>query len=135
MKKALYAAAGLICMGIGFLGTVLPVLPATPLFLLALFFFAKGSERLSNWFKSTSIYKKHLQVYVESKSMTMKQKMSVQALVWSMMAASFILINSLHLRILLVVLFFIHNYFIFFRVKTMVAPKENLVNALDEEQA
>jgi len=45
----LWIAAGLASLVIGIIGIVLPLLPTTPLLLLAAFCFARGSDRLSAW--------------------------------------------------------------------------------------
>ena len=61
MKRYMYIAAGIISVVLGSIGVVLPVLPTTPFLLLASFCFAKGSKRFDDWFKSTRLYKKHLE--------------------------------------------------------------------------
>ena len=45
----LWLAFGLICLGIGLVGTVLPLVPTVPLVLLAAYAFARSSERLHDW--------------------------------------------------------------------------------------
>jgi len=42
MARALYLAAGLLCIALGVLGIALPVLPTVPFFLLAAFCFARS---------------------------------------------------------------------------------------------
>ncbi|MDF1854958.1 YbaN family protein [Pseudooceanicola sp.] len=45
----LWTLFGLICLSLGAIGIVLPLLPTVPFLLLAAFCFAKGSETLHNW--------------------------------------------------------------------------------------
>ena len=48
----LWTLAGLLSLGSGIVGIVLPVLPTTPLVLLAAFCFGKGSLKLRGWIVS-----------------------------------------------------------------------------------
>jgi uncharacterized membrane protein YbaN (DUF454 family) len=50
--RFLWAILGLICVGLGLLGVILPLLPTVPFMLLAAFFFARSSECLHNWLLS-----------------------------------------------------------------------------------
>lgn len=45
----LWAVAGLLALGSGLIGIVLPLVPTVPFLLLATFCFARSSERLHNW--------------------------------------------------------------------------------------
>lgn len=45
----LWAGAGGLCVVLGAIGIVLPLLPTVPFLLLAAFCFARSSERLHNW--------------------------------------------------------------------------------------
>lgn len=49
MSKYIHLALGWACVALGMIGVVLPVLPTTVFFILAAFFFSKGSPRLRGW--------------------------------------------------------------------------------------
>lgn len=59
LLKGLYATLGLVLLGIGIVGFVVPGLPGTPLLLLAAWLFSMSSERLyrrtvtNRWFGQT----------------------------------------------------------------------------------
>ena len=133
MKKALLISAGALALGLGALGAVLPVLPATPFLLLALCCFAKGSERLNRWFQGTSLYKTYLAEYMQTKSLPLKRKLSIQILAGAMMTVSFILVDSLVPRIILALAFIGHNYVFLFKIKTRKPEPKNDKNLIPDK--
>ncbi|MDQ7862685.1 DUF454 family protein [Peribacillus frigoritolerans] len=46
---------------------MLPVLPGGPFYLFAAFCFAKSSKSIENWFKSTSLYEKYVEAFLQKK--------------------------------------------------------------------
>lgn len=121
--KLLYIAAGFLFLGLGILGILLPVLPTTPLLLLASFFFVKGSERFEVWFKGTSIYKKHLEGFVRERAMTLRQKITLNLFADAMIALAFFTVDSLVVRLVLLGVIIYKYYYFVTKIKT-VKPEQ-----------
>ncbi|TXJ56241.1 DUF454 domain-containing protein [Brachyspira aalborgi] len=121
--KVVLIILGFISMGIGIVGIVTPILPTTPFLLLASFFFAKGSKRFHDWFISTKIYKKYLESFVQSKAMTLKNKFTILFPVSCMLIITFIFVNNLYARLVLIILF-IGKYLYFFTQIRTIAKEE-----------
>lgn len=56
LRRVLYVAAGLTCVGLAYLGAVLPGLPTTPWVLLASYCFSRSSPRLNRWLKRAPLF-------------------------------------------------------------------------------
>ncbi|PWE33572.1 DUF454 domain-containing protein [Maritimibacter sp. 55A14] len=52
MARWLWAVFGILCVGTGIVGIVLPLVPTVPLMILAAFCFARSSDRLHDWLLS-----------------------------------------------------------------------------------
>ncbi|MGL5348538.1 MAG: YbaN family protein [Peptostreptococcaceae bacterium] len=118
IKKYIYVTVGLISFALGAIGVVLPIIPTTPFLLLASFCFVRGSDKFDKWFKSTKIYKKHLESFINEKAMTKKQKATILLLITLMLSVPIILIDNLHMRLFLIGLICIKFYYFTFKIKT-----------------
>ncbi len=73
MKRTIYIVLGLICVGLGALGVILPGLPTTPFLLLASWLFYRSSERLQQWLLASWLGK-YIRSYHRRGGMTATQK-------------------------------------------------------------
>lgn len=117
--KYIYFVLGLLFMGVGCIGIILPILPTTPFLLVSLFLFAKSSKRAEAWFMSTKVYQKHIDSFVKERAMTLKSKISLLAFASTMLMIAFFMMDNLYGRITIIVLMFIKYYYFIFRIKTI----------------
>lgn len=122
IRKLLFIIIGCLTLGLGTIGVFLPILPTVPFYMVTLFCFAYSSEKLHNWFLGTSLYKKHLESFVEHRGMTLKTKLSVIAMVTLLMVFGFIMMFSRGIYVPCIILgcvWLAHLLYFGLRVKTI----------------
>lgn len=132
--RILFIALGFIFLGVGAVGVVVPILPTTPFLLLASFFFAKGSKRFHDWFLSTKLYKKYLESFVKSRAMTLKGKLTILIPVSCMLIITFILVDNIYARIVLVILFISKYVYFFTQIRTVSDEELNKMRISYQEE-
>ena len=120
LKKGICIAVGCVSLGLGALGTVLPILPTVPFLLLAAFCFARSSQRLHTWFIGTELYKKNLESFVQGKGMTRRTKLTILTSVTLLMGIGFFMMRAVPVgRTVLAVVWILHVIYFVFGVKTI----------------
>lgn len=111
---------GFICLALGTIGVVLPILPTVPFYLATVFFFANSSQKLHDWFTGTKLYKKYLESYVQKRGMTVKTKLSIIIPVTIMMAVGFLMMFRVPVgQMILACVWVAHLIYFIFIVKTI----------------
>jgi len=119
----IFILIGFLALGLGILGIILPLLPTTPLLLLASFCFVKGSERFECWFKGTTLYKRHLENFVKERAMTLQQKLSILLFADVMIAIAFFFLDNTILRTMLLLIVVYKYYYFIYKIKTVRVAK------------
>jgi uncharacterized membrane protein YbaN (DUF454 family) len=120
IKKKFLCAAGIILTCLGAVGAVLPLLPAFPFLMGAMFCFARSSDKMNAWFLNTSLYKNHLESYVKKRAMTIKTKLTLLASLTMAMAIGFFAMSRIPVgQIILAIVWLFHILFFFFGIKTL----------------
>lgn len=119
---------GFICLGIGVVGIILPIIPTTPFLLLTSFFFVRGSKRFNTWFLNSKIYKKYLENFSKNRVMTIYGELILLSLVSLMIVMTMFIVNNLTLSIILSILILLKYSYFIFRVKTVTREKYLLLH-------
>ncbi len=111
-------ALAFVCIGLGVIGIVLPILPTTPLFIAAACLFAKGSKKFHKWFLNTTLYGKYIESAIKNGTMERKAKrhmMITLAIVFGMG----IFFSPVIAKIIIFIVAAIHFYVLVFRIKSV----------------
>ena len=78
--RMVYILGGVIAFALGTVGTVLPVLPTVPFYLLATWCFAKSSRRLHDWLHARTLYQKHMTPFFNGEGLSIRQKVTMMSI-------------------------------------------------------
>ena len=101
-KKTVILVIGFICLALGILGIVVPLLPTTPFLLLAAACFVRASDRLYQWLINHKIFGLYIRNYRDYKAIPLKMKISSIALLWITLIFSILyVVDSTAMKIIL----------------------------------
>ena len=82
LKRALWFIAGTICLVLGAIGIVLPILPTTPFLLAAAACYYKSSPRMHKWLLNNKWFGEYIRNYKEGRGLPLKTKITALAVLW-----------------------------------------------------
>ena len=88
LPRLLMLAGAWIACVIGCIGVFVPVLPTTPLLLLATFLFAKSSPRCHAWICSTRVYQTYVEAFKQAGGIPAATKARILAVSFALLGAS-----------------------------------------------
>ncbi|MDR2424071.1 MAG: YbaN family protein [Prevotellaceae bacterium] len=101
--KYLLITAGIISMSLGIIGIFLPLLPTTPLLLLAAALFARSSRRLHQWLLNHKVFGTYIRSFMEDRVIPVRVKIYAISLMWTSIILSAIIVDKLLVRCILAV--------------------------------
>ncbi|MGN0039219.1 MAG: YbaN family protein [Coriobacteriales bacterium] len=93
LKKTLFIGIGCLCAALGFIGMFVPVLPTTPLMLLAALLFSRSSERLNSWLAQTAPYRAYVEPFKANGGISLAKKIHILGLSFTVMGISALLVQ------------------------------------------
>ena len=88
VKRIFFLVIAWISLALGCIGVFVPLLPTTPLVLLATFLFAKSSPRLHAWICKTRVYGAYVKPFKERGGITLARKFQMLGLSYAVMGVS-----------------------------------------------
>ncbi len=120
-EKIVLIIAGSISLALGMLGIILPLVPTTPLLLLAAACYVRSSDNLYNWLLSNKYFGSYIQNYRDGKGIPLKAKVIGVSTLWIAMAYSILFVVPL--LAVKILLFGIGSYFTWFILKQKTLRK------------
>jgi uncharacterized membrane protein YbaN (DUF454 family) len=81
--RTIWFIAGSICVALGVIGMVLPLLPTTPFLLAAAACYYKSSEKMHKWLLTNNLFGEYIRNYTEGKGLTKKTKITALTVLWA----------------------------------------------------
>ena len=88
VPRTIYTILGVLCVAVGAVGVVLPGLPTTPLLLLAVACFAKGSQRAHAWLIRNRLFGPIILTWENERAVTLRTKVTSSVLVVATIVSS-----------------------------------------------
>ena len=82
-KKLLLVTMGLICLGLGIVGYVLPGLPGTIFLIIAAALFVRSSDRLYKFVVNNRLFGRQVEEYLRTGAMPLKAKIISLVSMWA----------------------------------------------------
>ena len=82
LLRWLLLGTGWLCVGLGAIGVVLPLLPTTPFLLLAAACFARASLRFYDWLIGTRVFGPYIQAYRARRGVPLQAKIIALSTLW-----------------------------------------------------
>jgi uncharacterized membrane protein YbaN (DUF454 family) len=88
LVRTLWFIAGTICVVLGAIGVVLPILPTTPFLLAAAACYYKSSKKMHNWLLNNRWFGEYIRNYTEGKGLPKKTKIIALTVLWTTISLS-----------------------------------------------
>lgn len=127
MKKTFLKIVGYLSVALGFAGAFLPLVPTTPLLLLALWCFSKSSPKMNAWLLGNRMFGRYLKDYEQGRGIPKVVKVSSIIILWSsILFTTIVFTEAWWLRVLLLLMALLVSVHIL-NLKTLLTGSKILV--------
>lgn len=127
ITRTVLLIVGTICVALGSIGIIIPVLPTTPFLLLAAGCYVKASQRCYNWLMNHKLFGAFIKGYIEGSGVPVKSKLIAIAYLWIGISISIIMLKTLWVQILLICIATAVTIHI-----ALIKPKQKATRTIDE---
>jgi len=99
--RPLYVGLGFLCVGLGYVGVLVPGMPSTVFFICAVWAFKRSSPRFEAWLLNHRVFGPTLRDWEESRSITLRTKVVAITMIWACIGLSIYFIHKPVGRIML----------------------------------
>lgn len=105
LKRRLLIIAGTISTAIGIVGIFVPILPTTPLLLLAAACYLRSSQKFYNWLLNARFIGTYVRNYLQGRGMPLRIKIITIFILWATITCSIIFaVQGLIIRVILLLI-------------------------------
>ena len=105
IKRLLFTILGILFLGIGCIGLILPILPTTPFLILAAACYVRGVDRIYGWMMRNRLFGEFIKNYLEGKGIKSMQKVITLVFLWVMIIFTTVyMIENVIIRLLLFII-------------------------------
>jgi uncharacterized protein len=112
-KRTIWIVGGSLSLIMGLIGIIVPLLPTTPLVLLAGFCYSKSSPRLYNWLMTNPYFGHYIADYKSGKGVPLRIKIFAVTVVWTSVIFTLTMIPLLLVKVFMVGIAIFVTLFIF----------------------
>lgn len=128
MKRILYMTLGILCVIIGTIGIFFPILPTTPLLLLAAWFFARSNQKFHDWLMNHPIHGKYIRDYLEKHAVKKSHRTKALIMLWSGMSLTMYIVRK---PVVIIILSIIGSLVTIHLLRLRVLPDTEFEDPLD----
>ncbi|WP_080798270.1 YbaN family protein [Arabiibacter massiliensis] len=134
ISRILMLAGAWIACILGCVGVFIPVLPTTPLLLLATFLFAKSSPRCHAWIVQTKVYRTYVAAFKQAGGIPLGTKARILAVSFAVMGLSAWFVRKPVVWAVLAAVSAFLLWLMFVRIPTIAPEHVRMIRQLEEAE-